>query len=139
MPDPVDFDAAWAEIEAAKGDPPRIKARGEVITLPSSMPAKVVLFQARHRTELEGTAPNPERVAELAQMLLGDKVDQWVDDGMSMAALYTLILAAQALIYGKRKDSEGEAQPPATGDSSTTSSPDGPPSKPTSNASTDGT
>lgn len=135
----VDFDAAWAELTAAD-DPPRMRVRGEVVDLPPSMPAKVVLFQARNRDRLEGAAPDPEAVAEMAGMILGaDNVAQWVDDGMAMAQLYTLVLSAQALIYGRRRSDEGEAEPPETGDSSPTSSPDGPPSKPTSPASTDGT
>lgn len=134
----VDFDAAWAEIAGAD-DPPRMKVRGEVVELPAAMPAKVVLFQARNRSELEGKAPNPERVADLAGMLFGaERVDGWVDDNMSMSAMYALILSAQTLIYGRRSD-EGEAQPPEAGGSSTTSSPDGSPSKATSPGSTDGT
>ena len=138
--EPVDFDAAWAEMEAQAGPAPSIKIRGEVVTLPRSLPASVVLYGVRNRARLEGAAPDPEGVNELAGLLFGaERVAGWVDDGMTMAALYTAYLLAKAAMYQAKKDPEGEAQPPATGASSTTSSPDGSPSKATSNASTVGT
>ena len=123
MREPVDFDAAWAEIEEASGPSPRIKVRGEVIDLPHSMPAKVALYTVRHRERLEGKAPDLEAVHELAGLLLGaDRVARWVEDGMTMPALFAAYLLARNEIYGLRKESAGEAQPPETGGSSTTSS-----------------
>lgn len=133
----VDFDAAWAEVEAEQGDPPTIGVHGEVITLPYALPAALVLYQARNRERLEGERPDPIAVMEMASKLFGqDRVDGWIDDGMAWQKLYGAYLAAVAAMRSRRS---GEAQPPATGDSSTTSSPDGPPSKATSPESTDGT
>lgn len=137
--DVVDFDAAWAEIESLSAQAPRIVVQGETVELPSAFPAKLVLYQVRNRDRLEGEHPDPEAVAEMSGMLFGaDRVEGWIDAGMPMAKLYGAFLHAQRAMHGKEK-STGEAPPPETGGSSTTSSPDGVPSKPTSNASTDGT
>lgn len=139
MPDRfVDFDAAWAEVEAEQGPAPTIAVQGEVVTLPYALPASLVLFQARHRDRLEGTRPDPEAIAEMAAKLFGqDRVDRWCDDGMAWQKLYGAYLAAVSAMHSRR--TSGEAQPPETGDSSPTSSQDGQPSKATSPESTDGT
>ena len=112
MREPVDFDAAWAEIEEASGPSPRIKVRGEVIDLPHSMPAKVALYTVRHRERLEGKAPDLEAVHELAGLLLGSQVHA-VEHEQAAAYFLGDVAGEVALVAaedeGRRLVAHGEA------------------------------
>ncbi len=130
----IDFDAAWEEV-ASKSDPPGIRVQGEDIPLPLGLPAKLALFAHRH------AGADGDIDAEFMNTYLGllvgpERVAAWLDDGMTLPQLTDVFYTCAAVYRGR---SSGEARPPATGGSSTTSSKAGSSSKPTGDASTGGT
>ena len=131
----IDFDAAWDE-GASKSKPPGIRVLGEDVELPRAMPAKLALFARRHA----GAAGEID--AEFMRTYLGllvtpERVDRWLDDGLTLPELADVFYTCAAVYRGG--GGPGEPRPPATGDSSTTSSTAGVSSKPTGSASTGAT
>lgn len=133
----VDLDAAWEAITATQAAP-TITIHGETHTLPVDKPVAVVLIVNELATN-EG-AVGYDRLVDVLGIVFGaGVVDRWVQDGIGKQKLVMLLRSLQG-IYRPGGDGEGEAQPPATGetapDSSTTSPRDGDSSAPTSTAST---
>lgn len=140
----IDFDEDWAEEDAAA---PKIRLKGEIYTLPPTLPAKLVMFVQRIRTNGE----DPKRkggteIPDLVSALIGpDGLEEILAKGIGYDRLGDVVKRCMD-VYRKRgaKDEpEGEASAPTgaapetTG--STSSSDTGGSSSPTGTASTDET
>lgn len=143
----VDFDEAWAE-EDAKA--PKIRLMGKIYTLPTTMPARLVLFV--HRARVGADDNNREmkvtEVKGLVGTLIGtDAVDEIIERGIGFDRLGDVLKRCMD-IYRKRNNTNTEDEPgeataptgaaPAT-TGSTSSSATGDSSPPTGTASTDET
>lgn len=135
----IDFDAAWAEAQAAS-EPFTVTVLGGVYELPRSLPVKLVLFTKKWR-DTEGDQLSLEFVIEHLGLLIGaDEVQRWIDQGIEQAKLFEVYMTiVRRYRIGTGGDAEGEAPPPATGASPATSSTAGSSSRPTGPASTEGT
>lgn len=135
----IDFDAAWEALRPSQ-EAPKIKIMGAEIELPADKPVALVLLEHRLRDPEQRNQVGFDQVLDTLRIVVGDDtVDAWVKKGMGKAQLTTavMVLGPAWAVLDSGGDDEGEAQPPETGDaSSTTSSTDGPSSPPTSTAST---
>lgn len=135
-----DFDAAREERQAQA---PSIKLFGETITLPAARPVAMVLNQRRLAADPAHVMTLDDWCALLGPMFGADRVRRWVEqDGMDEDDLADLMVTLPTL-YADDSDEdepEGEAEAPTTqGPTSTTSSPAGGSSEPTTSVSTAGT
>lgn len=79
-----DFDQFWAEKQQ---QPIQAKVFGEVVSLPASLPAGVMLFAIRSREAGSDTVP-PEAVLRMAESVFGkDLLERWVAKGMTVDQL----------------------------------------------------
>lgn len=147
-----DFDAYWSEQEKV---PLRFKAKGKEFTLPPSLPAAVLPRIARLEAAVEAGEMRStqdlslNQTEELARALFGSVLDELYDLGVDVDQVGELVMWALSEYTGQDiealakeqaegADAEGEAAAPEMG-ASTTSSSNGPSSKPTSLASTGST
>lgn len=129
----VDFDEDWAAARSSS-EPPRIKLYGVVHDLPPSLPAKIVLHAQRWKDEKGADLTFDYALEHLGLLLGAEIVDGWIDAGITQAEIFEVYFKVTAL-YRMRGAGEGEARPPATGDSPGTSSKAGPSSPPTGSGS----
>lgn len=141
MSEPIfrDFDAAWAEAAAVA---PSFKAFGETFTLPKSPPVKLTLLAMRAAQSGDlGADVDPKTILDIAGLLIGrDAVKTLLDRGIDFDQLGDLILFARAAYQaddGEGDDGPGDAADPPVQTPESPSSGTGPPSKPTSDVSTD--
>ncbi len=129
-----DFDAARTE-RRARG--PVLRAFGDEVTLPTSMPVALVLLRAR--VAAEGTV-TVAMAADQLRTMVGDRIDVWMAENPDLDEddLVDLLGGCVRLIREHEgEDREGEARPPAAGASgSSTSSSSGRSSKRTSSGTT---
>ncbi len=97
----VDFDAMWAE-KGQEGD--KVTVMGDTITMPSSLPAKMVMRLMRY----QNTEMPPDEVFEMVTMLYGkEHVDKWLDKGLTIEQFTDLVqFAVDRLNPAKDKDDE---------------------------------
>jgi hypothetical protein len=110
-----DFDAAWAQLK-----PKYVRAMGRVYRMPAELPASVVILLARQRR----TTNKEQGLAIMEQILKGlltpAGYDQIIADGIGLESqlgdLVSWCVKAYNTKTGKDDaESEGEAEPPATG------------------------
>lgn len=127
-----DFDAARA---ARRSQGPVLRAFGDEVRLPTSMPAALILLRAR--VAAEGIVTVAMAVEQLRTMV-GDRIDTWMDGNPDLDEDDLVDLLANCVRLINEQDPDvGEAPPPAAGVSgSPTSSSSGRSSKPTSSGTT---
>ena len=115
MGDGLDFDAAWAEAEAAS-EPFTVTVHGCTYDLPRSLPVKLVLFTKRYRDE-HGDELTLEFAIEHLGLLVGaGEVQRWIDEGVTQAKLFEVYMTVVARYrLADSGSAEGERRPPATG------------------------
>lgn len=102
-----DFDAAWAE---RKKEPVETKVLGKVYTLPSTLPAAIMLYTLRSRENGEGEI-NAEAVFKMAEALYGrEGLEEIMAKGLDTEQLGDLIKGTIELYTG---GSEEETPTPA--------------------------
>lgn len=127
-----DFDAARAE-RRARG--PVLRAFGDEVRLPTSMPAALVLLRARVAAEGIVTV---DMAADQLRTMVGDRIDVWMADNPDLDEDDMVDLIANCVrLINEQDHDEGEAPAPDPGASASgTSSSSGRSSKPTSPATT---
>lgn len=146
----ADFDAFFAERDAAETGRPEgpvmIRLYGRVWDLGTNMPAAAALRMARLGAdgEIQDLDLKDPRVACEVMALGGDLIPPpvmraWQERGIDIDRLGEVILWAFGQFLSRDEaGGQGEAEPPATG-GSTSSSPAGPSSRPTSASTTGST
>lgn len=88
----VDFDAFWEETKPEEAEPKQIKVFGEVIDLPTTLPARIMLKAMRYQEDQERSFV--ERVdawLDDLRLLVGmDRVEAWLDKGIDVAKIAQL-------------------------------------------------
>jgi len=130
-----DFDAARA---ARRARGPVLRAFGDEVRLPTSMPAALILLRARVAAEGIVTV---DMAAEQLRTMVGDHIDAWMAGNPDLDEDDLVDLLANCVRLINEQDPDvGEASAPAPGASgSPTSSSSGRSSKPTSSGTTGST
>jgi len=106
----VDFDQMWAESMPKEGDRPKIKVLGEDITLPGALPARMLLWglrmQGDETRDLE--AYSKDVLEQLSTLVGAEKVDEWLDKGISFAQLDSILGHVYSLYLGRDDDDESD-------------------------------
>jgi hypothetical protein len=110
----VDFDAARAE---AQREPVVVKAFGEEWKLGSSMPAEIPIMSARWASEDRGDLTEGEQMLLISKLVPEDVLTQWFARGLTVDDLDVLVPAI-INAFNAPQESEGEAEAPADGGSS---------------------
>ena len=111
----VDFDAFWAEATQDEDRLPKIKVFGEVVTLPASPPAMIVLDVLRAQSDPE-LVVDPASIAKIADSLFGkERVDAWAAKGLTIQQLGDLVTRTIDMYMnsdeGEDEDDEGNPRP----------------------------
>lgn len=137
-----DFDAAWEE-QAAKRDAPkphRVKVLGDEWDLHAEIPAAAYLLVNRMTLAGDRELTDSEKIEYLANIVPGPVYDAWMSRGLSVRMIDDLIPVILALYLqpdpGAGDEGGAEAQGEGENGSPSPSSPTGPPSRPTSYATT---
>jgi hypothetical protein len=126
-PEPVDeqvdydFDAAWAERRAKA---PRVRILGKVYRLPSTPPAKIILFLSRNQAHPTREI-RPDELLELLGTLLGGNANMQtlLSDGLEMDQLSDVMQYCMNSYKTAKEEAggQGEAPAPTTGQETTPS------------------
>lgn len=113
----LDFDAAWAEADAATPKAQPLRAFGVEAMLPPRMPASAVILRARLTREGSDLSLPEALSAVLAEVIGSEAVDAMIANGADAERLSEVVVGVWSHYYPKRtdddvEDAEGEAQAP---------------------------
>jgi len=115
----VDFDAFWEETKPEEAEPKRIKVFGEVIDLPTTLPARIMLKAMRYQEDQDRSFV--ERVDawldDLRLLVGADRVEAWLDKGIDVAKIAQLYARIIEMYThdASGEDDEGNGENPGEG------------------------
>ena len=117
----VDFDAFWEETKPEEAEPKQIKVFGEVIDLPTTLPARIMLKAMRYQEDdSRGLGEQLEAYIDDLKLFVGaDRVEQWLDRGIEAVQIVQIFTHIIGLYLPAAEDGDGEegnAKAPATGE-----------------------
>jgi len=117
----VDFDAFWEEAQPEKTEAKQIKVFGEVIDLPTTLPARIMLKAMRYQEDdSRGLGEQLETYIDDLKLFVGaDRVEQWLDRGIEAVQIVQIFTHIIGLYLPAAEDGDGEegnAKAPATGE-----------------------
>ena len=117
----VDFDAFWEETKPEEVEPKQIKVFGEVIDLPTTLPARIMLKAMRYQEdESRGLGEQLENYINDLKLFVGaDRVEQWLDRGIEAVQIVQIFTHIIGLYLPAAEDGDqekGNAKAPATGE-----------------------
>src|SRR5690606_26455096 len=117
----VDFDAFWEETKPEEVEPKQIKVFGEVINLPATLPARIMLKAMRYQEDnSRGLGEQMEAYIDDLKLFVGaDGVEQWLDRGIEavqIVQIFTHIISMYLPAAEDGDQEEGNGKAPATGE-----------------------
>jgi len=118
-----DFDAFWSESMPEEAEPKQIKVFGEVIDLPTTLPARIMFKAMRYQEDnSRGLGEQMEAYIDDLKLFVGaDRVEQWLDRGIEavqIVQIFTHIIGMYLPAAEGGDGEEGNAKAPATGETS---------------------
>src|SRR5690606_31068835 len=119
----IDFDAFWEETKPEEVEPKQIKVFGEVINLPATLPARIMLKAMRYQEDNNrGLGEQMEAYIDDLKLFVGaDRVEQWLDRGIEavqLVQIFTHNIGMHPPVAEDGDGKEGNAKAPATGETS---------------------
>src|SRR5690606_32202384 len=117
----VDFEAVWEETKREEAEPKQIKVFGEVIDLPTPLPARIMLKAMRYQEDnSRGLGEQLEGYIDDLKLFVGaDRVEQWLDRGIEAVQIVQIFTHIIGLYLPAAEDGdqeEGNGEAPATGE-----------------------
>src|SRR5690606_20497594 len=117
----VDFDAFWSESMPEEAEPKQIKVFGEVINLPATLPARIMLKAMRYQEDnSRGLGEQLENYIDDLKLFVGaDRVEQWLDRGIEavqIVQIFTHIIGMYLPAAEDGDQEKGNGEAPATGE-----------------------
>ena len=117
----VDFDAFWEEAQPERTEAKQIKVFGEVIDLPTTLPARIMLKAMRYQEDdSRGLGEQLENYIDDLKLFVGaDRVEQWLDRGIEavqIVQIFTHIIGMYLPAAEDGDQEKGNGEAPETGE-----------------------
>lgn len=117
----VDFDAFWEEAQPERTEAKQIKVFGEVIDLPTTLPARILLKAMRYQEDdSRGLGEQLETYIDDLKLFVGaDRVEQWLDRGIEAVQIVQIFTHIIGLYLPAAEDGDqekGNGDAPKTGE-----------------------